>query len=46
MIFVGDMLKFQNGFSGWANMIYECTWDWKSKKTTFRECKTRKNHGM
>ena len=28
--FIGDKIKFQNGFGAWGNYIYECDFDPKS----------------
>jgi hypothetical protein len=27
LTFLGDRIRFQNGFGAWQNMAYECDWD-------------------
>jgi predicted nucleic acid-binding Zn-ribbon protein len=34
LIYFGDAVQFQNGFSAWQNMIYSCTYDIATNKIT------------
>jgi predicted nucleic acid-binding Zn-ribbon protein len=34
IIYFGDAVQFQNGFSAWQNMIYSCTYDIKTNSIT------------
>ena len=27
IVYIGDAIRFQNGFGAWTNMVYECTYD-------------------